>query len=111
MQTGSTLAANGLRESEVIAHVSSRLVVNRTALKTQPEAVGAWIERFRAALAGMRRLDSADPGFDAAFAALLDEARDTTARSTAPSPPSSPPCATRGDAALCEYTANSTTTR
>ncbi|WP_158745164.1 ATP phosphoribosyltransferase [Acidisphaera sp. L21] len=51
VQTGSTLAANGLRESEVIAHVSSRLVVNRTALKTQPEAVGAWIERFRAALA------------------------------------------------------------
>ncbi len=51
VQTGSTLAANGLRESEVIAQVSSRLVVNRTALKTQPEAVGAWIERFRAALA------------------------------------------------------------
>ncbi len=51
VQTGSTLAANGLRESEVIAHVSSRLVVNRTALKTQPEAIGAWIERFRAALA------------------------------------------------------------
>ena len=51
VQTGSTLAANGLLEGEVIAHVSSRLVVNRTALKTQPEAVGAWIERFRAALA------------------------------------------------------------
>ena len=51
VQTGSTLAANGLREGEVIAHVSSRLVVNRTALKTQPEAVGAWIERFRSALA------------------------------------------------------------
>ena len=50
VQTGSTLAANGLRESEVIAHVSSRLVVNRTALKTQPEAVGRWIDRFRAAL-------------------------------------------------------------
>ncbi len=51
VQTGATLAANGLRESELIAHVSSRLVVNRTALKTQPEAVGAWIGRFRAALA------------------------------------------------------------
>jgi ATP phosphoribosyltransferase len=24
--------------------------VNRTALKTRPEAIGAWIERFRAAL-------------------------------------------------------------
>ena len=51
VQTGSTLAANGLRESEVIAQISSRLVVNRTALKTQPEIIGGWIARFRAALA------------------------------------------------------------
>jgi ATP phosphoribosyltransferase len=49
VQTGSTLKANGLQETEVIAHVTSRLIVNRTALKTQPEAVGAWIARFRAA--------------------------------------------------------------
>lgn len=53
VQTGSTLKANGLQETEVIAHVTSRLIVNRTALKTQPEAVGAWIARFRTALAGM----------------------------------------------------------
>jgi ATP phosphoribosyltransferase len=52
VQTGSTLKANGLRETEVIAHVTSRLIVNRTALKTRPEAVGAWIARFRAAVAG-----------------------------------------------------------
>jgi ATP phosphoribosyltransferase len=51
VQTGSTLKANGLQEGEVIAHVTSRLVVNRTALKTRPEAIGAWIARFRAALA------------------------------------------------------------
>ena len=51
VQTGSTLKANGLVETEVIAPVTSRLIVNRTALKTQPEAVGAWIARFRAALA------------------------------------------------------------
>jgi ATP phosphoribosyltransferase len=50
VQTGSTLKANGLLETEVIAPVTSRLIVNRTALKTQPEAVGAWIARFRAAL-------------------------------------------------------------
>src|SRR6202789_1659902 len=50
VQTGSTLKANGLLETEVIAQVTSRLIVNRTALKTQPEAVGAWIARFRAAL-------------------------------------------------------------
>ena len=51
VQTGSTLAANGLRESEVIAPVTSRLIVNRTALKTQPEIINGWIDRFRAALA------------------------------------------------------------
>ncbi len=51
VQTGSTLRANGLVETEVIATVTSRLIVNRTALKTQPERLGAWIARFRAALA------------------------------------------------------------
>jgi ATP phosphoribosyltransferase len=50
VQTGSTLKANGLVETEVITEVTSRLIVNRTTLKTQPEAVGAWIARFRAAL-------------------------------------------------------------
>jgi ATP phosphoribosyltransferase len=50
VQTGSTLKANGLAETEVIARVTSRLIVNRTALKTRPEAIGAWIARFRAAL-------------------------------------------------------------
>jgi ATP phosphoribosyltransferase len=50
VQTGSTLRANGLVESEVIAHVTSRLIVNRAALKTRPQAIGGWIERFRAAL-------------------------------------------------------------
>ena len=50
VQTGSTLRANGLEETEVIAHVTSRLIVNRTTLKTQPELVGAWIARFRAAI-------------------------------------------------------------
>ncbi len=51
VDTGSTLRANGLVEIEVIAHVTSRLIVNRTALKTRPEEIGGWIERFRAALA------------------------------------------------------------
>jgi ATP phosphoribosyltransferase len=51
VQTGSTLKANGLVETEVIANVTSRLIVNRTALKTRPEAISAWIARFRAALA------------------------------------------------------------
>jgi ATP phosphoribosyltransferase len=49
--TGSTLRANGLVETEVIAPITSRLIVNRTALKTRPELIGGWIARFRAALA------------------------------------------------------------
>jgi ATP phosphoribosyltransferase len=50
VQTGATLKANGLVEVECIAEVSSRLIVNRPALKTRPEEVGGWIERFRAAV-------------------------------------------------------------
>jgi ATP phosphoribosyltransferase len=51
VQTGSTLKANGLVETDVIAQVSSRLIVNRIALKTRPDEIGAWIEAFRKALA------------------------------------------------------------
>jgi len=50
VQTGSTLKANGLVETEVIAQITSRLIVNRTALKTRPEAIGGFIARLRAAL-------------------------------------------------------------
>lgn len=52
VQTGATLKANGLLEIECIADISSRLIVNRPALKTRPEEVGGWIERFRAAVEG-----------------------------------------------------------
>ena len=47
VSSGSTLKANGLVEIEHIADVSSRLVVNRAALKTRPAEVAAWINRFR----------------------------------------------------------------
>ncbi|HZS83408.1 MAG TPA: ATP phosphoribosyltransferase [Stellaceae bacterium] len=47
VQTGSTLRANGLVEIEPVAEVSARLIVNRAALKTRPEEVSSWIERFR----------------------------------------------------------------
>ena len=50
VQTGATLKANGLVEIERIADISSRLIVNRSALKTRPEQVSFWIERFRAAV-------------------------------------------------------------
>src|SRR5690348_15584713 len=49
VQTGSTLKANGLVEIERIADISSRLIVNRAALKTRAEEVGGWIEHFREA--------------------------------------------------------------
>lgn len=50
VETGETLKANGLIEIEAIAEVSSRLIVNRPALKTRPEEVGGWIERLRDAV-------------------------------------------------------------
>lgn len=52
--TGSTLKANGLVETETIAHITSRLIVNRTALKTRPELISGWISRFRTALAAIQ---------------------------------------------------------
>ncbi len=48
VSTGSTLVANGLKEVEVIAQVVSRLIVNRAALKTRPDEMTGWIDRFRA---------------------------------------------------------------
>ena len=50
VQTGDTLRANGLVEIERIADVTSRLIVNRAALKTRPSEVGAWLDRFRLAV-------------------------------------------------------------
>ena len=50
VQTGATLKANGLVVTAVIAPVTSRLIVNRSALKTGGEALFSLIARFRAAL-------------------------------------------------------------
>ena len=47
VSSGRTLSENGLVEVEKIADITSRLAVNRTALKTRPDEVMAWIERFR----------------------------------------------------------------
>jgi ATP phosphoribosyltransferase len=49
VSTGATLAANDLVEVETIAEVTSRLIVNRAALKTRPAQINRWIERFREA--------------------------------------------------------------
>ena len=52
VSTGATLKANGLVEVEHIADVTSRLVVNRAALKTRAEEIGGWIDKFRVAVNG-----------------------------------------------------------
>jgi ATP phosphoribosyltransferase len=49
VQTGATLKANGLVEIERIAEITSRLIVNRAALKTRPQEVCGWVDRFREA--------------------------------------------------------------
>ncbi|MBO6837902.1 MAG: ATP phosphoribosyltransferase [Alphaproteobacteria bacterium] len=47
VSTGRTLKENGLVEVETIAEITSRLIVNRAALKTRSEEVGGWVDRFR----------------------------------------------------------------
>jgi histidinol dehydrogenase len=53
----------------------------------------------------MRRLDTRDPGFEPAFAALLDEARETTARVDGAVAAIIADVRARGDAALLDLTA------
>jgi ATP phosphoribosyltransferase len=50
VDSGETLKANGLVEVERIADISARLIVNRSALKTRPELMSDWIDRFRKAI-------------------------------------------------------------
>ena len=47
VSTGSTLKANGLVEIEVLAEVTSRLIVSRAAFKTRNDEIREWITRFR----------------------------------------------------------------
>ena len=49
VSSGQTLQANGLVEVERITEVSSRLIVNRAAAKTEPVPLGEWVDRFREA--------------------------------------------------------------
>ncbi|WP_374374552.1 ATP phosphoribosyltransferase [Dongia sp.] len=51
VSSGATLRANNLVEIEKIAEVTSRLIVNRTAMKTFPREIGDWVERLRRAAA------------------------------------------------------------
>lgn len=51
VETGSTLKANNLVETDEILQIASKLIVNRTALKTNPDVIGDWVEKFREAVA------------------------------------------------------------
>jgi ATP phosphoribosyltransferase len=46
VSSGATLKANGLVEVEHIADITSRLIVNRAALKTRYDEVAPWIDRI-----------------------------------------------------------------
>ncbi len=52
VSSGATLKANGLVEVEHIADITSRLIVNRNALKTRSEEIGRWVRRFQDACSG-----------------------------------------------------------
>jgi ATP phosphoribosyltransferase len=52
VSSGATLKANGLVEIEHIADIASRLIVNRAALKTRPDEMQGWIDKFREAVNG-----------------------------------------------------------
>ena len=51
VSTGGTLKANGLKEVHTLTEVTSRLIVNRAALKTRAAELGDWIDKFREAVA------------------------------------------------------------
>ena len=52
VDTGNTLRANGLVETETIAVITARLVVNKAAMKMKHARIRAWLDRFRKATAG-----------------------------------------------------------
>jgi len=51
VDTGNTLRANGLEPTEHIAHISSRLIVNRASMKTRHQEIQAIIDLLAAAVA------------------------------------------------------------
>jgi len=52
VDTGNTLRANGLEPRQEIADISSRLIVNKAAMKMKHERIQALIEGLRTAVAG-----------------------------------------------------------
>ena len=52
VETGSTLKANGLEEVKKMMDISSRLIVNRPAYKTDGQRMRAWVDRVAEAFNG-----------------------------------------------------------
>src|SRR5690606_31749734 len=52
---GNTLLANGLEPQELIAHISSRLIVNKASMKMQHGRIQALIETLRSAVESQHR--------------------------------------------------------
>jgi ATP phosphoribosyltransferase len=50
VDTGNTLRANGLEPQELIAHISSRLIVNRASMKMKHADIQALIDTLSAAV-------------------------------------------------------------
>jgi ATP phosphoribosyltransferase len=55
VSTGRTLRENGLVEVEKIADVTSRLIVNRAAMKTRPVEINRWVAKFAEAVEAYAR--------------------------------------------------------
>jgi ATP phosphoribosyltransferase len=55
VSTGRTLKENGLVEVEKIADVTSRLIVNRAAMKTRPVEINGWVAKFGEAVEAYAR--------------------------------------------------------
>jgi len=51
VDTGNTLKANGLEPKELIAHISSRLVVNKASMKMKHQVIQALLDQFEITLA------------------------------------------------------------
>ncbi|MCK5189952.1 MAG: ATP phosphoribosyltransferase [Methylococcales bacterium] len=51
VDTGNTLKANGLEPKELIAHISSRLVVNKASMKMKHQVIQSLLDQFEKTLA------------------------------------------------------------
>ena len=97
VSSGRTLAENGLVEVEVIAEVSARLIVNRTAFKLRAAEVAPLIEAFRQAV--MSPSPSGEGLVEGVLPSRLREGLGEGMPDLDNRPPPAPPARGRGEAA------------